>query len=217
MVVGIGARGQIVAAQLAAAGVDRLGLVDGAFVAEPDLMTGPLTFRPDVGSGKADGMAVKIGLINDVVHAEPFPADIDESNAELILQGADVVVDCTDNGAAHLHINDACVGNGLALVAADISDDGGWWMQPIASHCLHAVVRPTDVRGEQVRVTKDAAVATVLAATQAAAAIGLLTGEPQPPISLLHAVNRETLTWTTRQLSCSDDCICRTGSVAGNV
>lgn len=217
VVVGVGARGQLVAAHLAAAGVGRVGLVDGAFVEERDLHGGPLTFKPDVGSGKADSMAVKLGLINEAVHAEPFPANVDEGNAVFILQDAHVVVDCTDNGSAHLRINDACVLNEIPLVAGDLAEDGGWWMRPVAGHCLHAVVRESDAPPEERRSATDGAVATLLAATQAAAAIGMLSGEPAPSVSLLHAVNRDTLTWATRQLTCSDDCICRADSAAGNV
>lgn len=217
VVVGVGTRGQVVAAHLAAAGVGRIGLVDGAFVEERDLRGGPLTFKPDLGSGKADSMAVKLGLINEAVHAEPFPANVDEANAELILQGAHVVVDCTDNGAAHLRINDACVLNDIPLVAGDLTEDGGWWMRPVSGHCLHAVARESDTPPEGRRWATDAAVATLLAATQAAAAIGVLGGDPPPGVRLLHAVNRGTLTWATRQLTCSDDCICRADSAAGNV
>lgn len=217
VVVGVGARGQVAAAHLAAAGVGRIGLVDGAFVTEADLNGGPLSFRPDVGSGKADGMAVKIGLIDDAVHAEPFPAEIAESNADLILDGADVVIDCTDNGEAHLSINDSCLASETPLVAGDLSDDGGWWMRPIAGHCLHAVVRFADMPAEAARSPKESAVATLVAATQAAAAIGSLHGDPAPGVSLLHTVNRETLTWATRQLTCTDDCTCRSGSAADNL
>lgn len=224
LVIGVGARGQLAAAQLAAAGVGRIGLIDGASVVQSDLRSGPLTFTPDVGSGKADGMAIKLGLINDAVHAEPFPAYLDESNADLIIQGADVVIDCTDDNQAHLIASDACTRLGVSLVSGDLDDAGGWWAMPVAGHCLHSIVKssaiePAEATSEtgESRSTTDRAIASAIASVQTAAAISLLEGDAPPSVSLLQRINARTLNWSTRELSCSSDCICRGDSAAGNV
>lgn len=224
LVVGVGARGQLAAAHLAAAGVGRIGLIDGAFFEERDLRTGPLTFTPDVGSSKADGAAVKLGLINDSVHAEPFPAFLDEANAELILQGADVVIDCTNDVDAHLIANDTCLKCGSALIVGDLDEAGGWWARPVVGHCLHSALKRSAADDEP-EVSEEftaaqlasPAIASAIASVQSAAAIALMTGEPAPSVSLLHRLDARSLNWSTRELSCSSDCVCRGGSTAGNV
>lgn len=224
LVVGVGARGQLAAAQLAAAGVGRVGLIDGASVEQGDLHSGPLTFTPDVGGGKADGMAIKLGLINDAVHAEPFPAYLDQSNSDLIIQGADVVIDCTNDTQTHLIANDACTRLGVALVSGDLDEAGGWWAMPVAGHCLHSMLKSTanDSDEKASAPTEPGwaiapAIASAIAAVQVAAAISLLEGDAPPSVSLLQRINARTLNWSTRELSCSSDCICRGGSAADNV
>lgn len=224
LVVGVGARGQLAAAHLAAAGVGRIGLIDGASVEESDLRSGPLTFTPDVGSGKADGTAIKLGLINETVHVEPFPAFLDESNAELILQDADVVVDCADDGQAHLVASDVCTRLGVPLVSGDLDESGGWWAMPVAGHCLHSILKSTPTDSEtpteadsRPQRANEQAIASAIASVQAAAAVSLLEGHAPPSVSLLQRIDAKTLNWSTRELSCSSDCICRSGSAAGNV
>lgn len=224
LVIGVGARGQLAAAQLAAAGVGRIGLIDGASFAAEDLRSGPLTFLPDVGTGKADGAAAKLGLINDAVHAEPFPAFLDEGNAELILAGADVVIDCTDNTEAHLIANDACVKLEITLISGDLDEVGGWWARPTEGQCLHSFLRSVPAT-EPVAIPEEPepshparpAIASTIAAVQSAAAVSVLAGDPEPPVRLLHQLNAASLNWSTRELSCSSDCVCRGDSTAGNV
>lgn len=107
-VVGCGARGALVATLLASAGVEQLSLVDGAFVEESDAGAHPLQFAPDVGANKADALVAKIALINGDTLVLPFPADLTADNAEAIVTGADVVIECTSSPAAADAIAAAC-------------------------------------------------------------------------------------------------------------
>jgi molybdopterin/thiamine biosynthesis adenylyltransferase len=93
-VVGCGVRGSIVAALLAGAGVEELYLIDGGFVEDTDIASGPLQFRPDLRASKPDALVAKVALLSSSVHAQAFPADLGEENAAAILAGADLVVDC---------------------------------------------------------------------------------------------------------------------------
>ena len=92
-VIGCGVRGSIAAALLAGAGMEELSLVDGALV-EADDLGAPLQFTPDLRAGKADALVAKVGLINPQVHAQAFPAHVDEQNSIAILTGADCALDC---------------------------------------------------------------------------------------------------------------------------
>ena len=51
---------------------------------------------------------------------EPYPVELDEANAEAIVMGADVVVDCTDSFETRYLVNDACCAQGVPLVEAGV-------------------------------------------------------------------------------------------------
>src|SRR5947208_8490586 len=99
IVVGAGALGSPAALYLAAAGVGRIGIVDCDAVELSNLHRQPLHFTPDIGLGKADNAAVKLGALNPEAIVEPYPVELTTENAEAIVTGADVVVDCTDTFA----------------------------------------------------------------------------------------------------------------------
>jgi predicted ThiF/HesA family dinucleotide-utilizing enzyme len=99
IVVGLGALGSPAALYLAAAGVERLGVVDPGVVEEDDPTRAILHFAPDVGLPKAENAAVKLRALNRAVHVEPYPAELTAANALAILADADVVLDCTGRRA----------------------------------------------------------------------------------------------------------------------
>src|SRR3954447_21580410 len=108
IVVGAGALGSPVGMYLAAAGVGRIGVVDSDAVDLSNLHRQPLHFTPDVGLGKADNAAVKLGALNPETVVDPYPVRLEEINAEAIVTGADLVVDCSDTFATRYLVNDAC-------------------------------------------------------------------------------------------------------------
>ena len=120
LVVGAGALGSPVCTYLVAAGVGTLGVVDGDVVELSNLHRQPLYMTPDVGSPKAEVAAAKLGLLNPDVMVEPFPAELGSANAEAIVMGADVVVDCTDSFASRYLVNDACCAQQIPLVEAGV-------------------------------------------------------------------------------------------------
>lgn len=119
-VIGCGVRGSIVAALLAGAGVEEIALVDGAFVEEDDIGVSPLQFTPDLRAGKSDALVAKLGLINPVVHAQAFPADLGAENAVAILTGVDCVVDCAGVLEVSEAVDLAAKEIGTVVVAAPV-------------------------------------------------------------------------------------------------
>lgn len=106
-VVGCGVRGSILAALLAGAGVEEISLIDGGHVAEQDIGLHPLQFAPDLRAVRAEALAFKLNLISPSVLAVPFPANLDQDNAEAILAGADCIADCAGSEAVTQSILDA--------------------------------------------------------------------------------------------------------------
>jgi molybdopterin/thiamine biosynthesis adenylyltransferase len=116
LVVGAGALGSPVAAYLAGAGVGRLGIVDDEDVELSNLHRQHLHFTPDLGVAKARSAAAKLGFLNPEIVIEPYQAAF---NAAMV-EGQDLVVDCTDSFEARYAINAACCAAGVALVEAGV-------------------------------------------------------------------------------------------------
>ena len=116
LVVGAGALGSPVATYLAGAGVGRLGVVDDGDVELSNLHRQHLHFTPDVGVAKAHSAAAKLGFLNPEIVIEPYQAAFNPA----MLDGEDLVVDCTDSFEARYAINAACCAAGVPLVEGGV-------------------------------------------------------------------------------------------------
>jgi molybdopterin-synthase adenylyltransferase len=99
IVIGAGASGSTAAAELVSRGVGYVAIVDGAPIALRDLAGQALYYTPDVGRGKADTLAAKLGLLNPEVQVESYPVPLDAQNAAAIVEGHDLLLDCTHDEA----------------------------------------------------------------------------------------------------------------------
>jgi molybdopterin-synthase adenylyltransferase len=125
LVIGAGALGSPVATYLAGAGVGRLGIVDDDPVELSNLHRQHLHYTPDVGVAKAHSAAAKLGFLNPEVIVEPYQVRLEESNAAALVQGNDVVVDCSDSFATRYAVNAACCAAGPALVEGGVLGQAG--------------------------------------------------------------------------------------------
>jgi len=118
VLIGCGALGTVIADGLTRAGVGCLRIVDRDVVEWHNLQRQVLFDEDDVAGGlpKAVAAARKLGRVNSEVRVEPVVADVTPRNVERLIQGADVVVDGTDNFETRYLINDACVKHGLPWV-----------------------------------------------------------------------------------------------------
>lgn len=109
LVVGAGGLGCPALLYLAAAGVGRIGIVDGDRVDVSNLQRQVLYGTADAGQLKAEAAARRLRDLNPFialdVHAERFTRE----NALRLLADYDLVVDGTDNFGTRYLINDACV------------------------------------------------------------------------------------------------------------
>jgi molybdopterin-synthase adenylyltransferase len=185
IVVGAGALGSPVATYLAAAGVGQIGIADGDRVELSNLHRQPIHLTPDVGAPKAEAAAAKLGLLNPEVVIEPYPVMLDEQNAEAIVMGADVVVDCTDSFEARYMVNAACCAQGVDLVEGGVVAFDGLVMsiRPGESACYRCAF-PAPPPPEARRGCREAgvlgAMAGVVGSLMALEALKLLgeVGEP---------------------------------------
>lgn len=108
LLVGTGGLGSPAAFYLAAAGVGRIGLVDSDTVDVSNLQRQILHATPDVGKLKVLSAQEKLMALNPDVHIDTHAEIFSEENAGRLVQGYDLVLDCTDNFPARYLINSTC-------------------------------------------------------------------------------------------------------------
>jgi adenylyltransferase/sulfurtransferase len=109
--IGAGALGSTIADLLVRAGVGKLTLVDRDYVELHNLQRQGLYTEADVEqhSPKAVAAAERLGAINSTVEIVPMVADVNSLSIEQVTEGADFLVDGTDNFDTRYLINDLAV------------------------------------------------------------------------------------------------------------
>jgi molybdopterin/thiamine biosynthesis adenylyltransferase len=179
LVIGAGALGSPVAAYLAGAGVGRLGIVDDDAVELSNLHRQLLHFTPDLGVPKAESAAAKLRFLNPDVIVEPYQMRVDADNVAGLVEGQDVVVDCSDSFATRYAVNAACCAARVRLVEAGVLGMAGMVMsiKPGRTACYRCAFPSAPVDAPR---CADAGVlgpaAGVVGSLQALEAMKLLTG-----------------------------------------
>ncbi len=120
LVVGAGGLGCPVLQNLAAAGVGTIGVVDGDLVEESNLNRQFLYRNSDCGKSKASAAAASVINQNPNTNVIPFTSDFNSNNAFEIVDGFQIIVDCTDNLPTRYLINDVALAKGMPMVYASI-------------------------------------------------------------------------------------------------
>lgn len=109
VVVGVGGLGVPASIYLTAAGVGRVGLVDGDTVEMSNLQRQFLFREADVGRKKVEVAAERLRQVNPHIEVVAHDRKLDSGNALTVIRNYDVVIDATDNLPSRYLINDACV------------------------------------------------------------------------------------------------------------
>ena len=120
LVVGAGGLGCPVLQNLAAAGVGTIGVVDGDLVEESNLNRQFLYRNSDCGKSKASAAAASVINQNPNINVIPFTSDFNRNNSFEIVDGFQIIVDCTDNLPTRYLINDVALAKGMPMVYASI-------------------------------------------------------------------------------------------------
>lgn len=108
LLVGAGGLGSPAALYLAAAGVGRIGLIDGDVVDLSNLQRQIAHTTGDLGRPKTESAREKMQAINTDVTVDTFHERLTSSNALSILRDYDFVIDGTDNFSSKFLVADAC-------------------------------------------------------------------------------------------------------------
>ncbi len=111
VLVGVGALGTVQANSLVRAGVGHLKIIDRDFIETNNLQRQTLFDEQDIADNlpKAEAAGRKLARINSAVTVEAVVADVNHANIEQLADGADILLDGTDNFDARYLINDLAV------------------------------------------------------------------------------------------------------------
>lgn len=215
LLVGCGATGTVLANHLARAGVGRLVLLDRDIVEITNLQRQLLYDEEDARGGvpKAVAAARRLSAVNSEIVIEPRVADFHAGNAEALLEGADLVLDGTDNFETRYVLNDACVKHGRPWVYCGAVSTYGMTMlvRPGDTPCLRCLFPEPPPPGSA--ATCDTAgvlgpAVGVVASLAAVEALRCLVGAPPPEGGGLLHVDAWDLEWHRFQVSRKEDCPC---------
>jgi molybdopterin/thiamine biosynthesis adenylyltransferase/rhodanese-related sulfurtransferase len=142
LVIGAGGLGVPVLQYLAGAGVGRLGIVDGDRLEPSNLHRQTWYALADCGREKAALAAGRVRALNPEVRVDAQTLRIDAGNAERLVQGYDLVLDCSDNFSTKFLLNDVALRTGKPVLFASVYQYEGQ-LQLVAgdagSPCLRCV------------------------------------------------------------------------------
>jgi molybdopterin-synthase adenylyltransferase len=119
-VVGAGGIGSPVLHYLAAAGVGRLDVIDDDRVDASNLQRQTLYTTDDLGVPKAQAAAAALARLNPHVEVVPHVTRLGRAEAGALIDGADAVIDGSDNFDTRLAVADASLARRVALVSAAV-------------------------------------------------------------------------------------------------
>jgi molybdopterin/thiamine biosynthesis adenylyltransferase len=209
LVIGAGALGSPVALYLAGGGVGRLGVVDDDDVELSNLHRQPLHFTPDTGQPKAESAAAKLRFLNPDIVVEAYRMRVDATNAAGLVEGQDLVIDCSDSFETRYAVNKACCDAAIDLVEGGAVGWSGLVMTivPGRTACYRCAfpVMPVDAPScAEAGILGP--VAGVIGSLQALEALKFLTGAQPPLVDAFLNVDLATMEMTRVSVSRRADC-----------
>jgi molybdopterin/thiamine biosynthesis adenylyltransferase len=121
LVIGAGGLGSPAAIYLAVSGIGRLTLIDDDVVDLTNLQRQILHGTPDLGLPKVASGAQALQRLNPDVEVSAIQRRVDGDALRMLVETADVVLDCSDNFATRHAANRACVAASVPLVSGAAS------------------------------------------------------------------------------------------------
>jgi molybdopterin-synthase adenylyltransferase len=179
LICGCGGLGGVLSHLLARAGVGLLRLVDGDEFAATNFNRQWFCETGSLGRAKVQETAEHLQVINPFVLVQAVPENLTESNAAVLLEGVDLVLDALDNIAGRLVLAQAARGRGLPFIHGAAAG----WLGQIATFLPNSAKDLTSVYGSRQNRGRAelglgilGTTTAVIGALQAAEAIRLLTG-----------------------------------------
>jgi len=180
LICGCGGLGGILVNLLAQVGVGVLRVVDGDTFAPSNLNRQLLCETQHLSQPKALVAKARVHAINPLVDVDAFPEILNETNAEVLLQGMDLVLDALDNLPGRFLLAEVAHRLGIPFIHAAAT---GWWGQvstfmpdsPLDLTAIYGTKRSRDPAEIAMGVLGPAP--AVIGSLQAFEAIRLLSGK----------------------------------------
>lgn len=212
LVIGAGGLGSPAALYLASGGVGHITLVDDDEVDLTNLQRQIMHSSARIGHPKAESGREALLAINPEVEVTALRERATGERLLQLVQGATVVLDCSDNFATRHAVNRACFAAGVPLVSgAVIRFDGQLSVydpRAAASPC-YACLFPEDGKFEDVACSTMGVFAPlvgVVGAMQAAEAMKLIVGIGEPLAGRLLLLDGRAMEWTSIAVARNDAC-----------
>ncbi|TWT32866.1 ThiF family adenylyltransferase [Blastopirellula retiformator] len=183
LVVGLGALGSVIAETLARAGVGTLRIVDRDFLEWNNLQRQVLYTEQNVRDRlpKAVAAEQRLRQINSEITIEPHVCDVDYHNITELANGADVIIDGTDNFGVRFLLNDASLKLGIPWIYGGCVGAEGRMMVILPGEtpcfrCLMPEAPPAEMTPTCDTAGVVAPIVNVVASLEAAEALKLLSG-----------------------------------------
>ena len=179
-IIGLGGLGGHIAEQLARLGLGRLILIDGDKLEQSNLNRQLFATENLLGLPKTEAALLRLKEVNSAVAYTSHQLRLTADNGPELLQGADIVLDATDNIATRLVLEAVCEQLGLPLIHGAI---GGWWGQVSVvfpgDGTLSRLYPDSEAIGIEAKYGNPAFTPALVASIQAAEALKLCLGRPE--------------------------------------
>ena len=208
LVVGAGGLGSPAAFYLAAAGVGRIGLMDGDVVELSNLQRQILHTTGSIGQPKVHSAAARLRELDPAIELTCYPFRLTTANAPEILSGYDFVIDATDNFESKFLIAAACHAAAKPCCHAGIRQFYGQALtvHPGRTACYRCVFHEDGVPAPAAPAGPIGALPGVLGSIQAIEAIKCLLAIGTPLVNRL--LTFDALSMETRIVSVRRDEFC---------
>ncbi|HYN76530.1 MAG TPA: molybdopterin-synthase adenylyltransferase MoeB [Lamprocystis sp. (in: g-proteobacteria)] len=210
LVAGLGGLGSPVAMYLAGAGVGCLVLADYDAVDLSNLQRQPLHTTDRIGMPKAQSARLALAALNPDVELVTNTRSLTVNTLPELVQGVDLVVECSDNFATRFAVNAACVAARKPLVSGAASRLEGqvttFSGQP-GDPCYQCLY-PSDGGIDETCTTTGilAPVVGIIGSIQATEAIKVLAGLGEPLFGRLLLLDAAAMEWRQVRLTADPDC-----------
>jgi molybdopterin/thiamine biosynthesis adenylyltransferase len=207
LIVGAGGLGAPASLYLAAAGVGTIILADPDTVDASNLQRQVIYTEADIGEPKAEAAPDRLHALNPHIFVAGYNGRFDETTADELVSGVDLVLDGTDDFATRFCVNAACVRHGKTLVTGAI----GRWTGQVGVfagkpcyRCLVPEIPPDAETCSAVGVV--GALAGVIGSMMALEAIKLITGAGEPLLGRLAIYDALAAETRTVRVGADPDC-----------
>jgi len=154
IVVGAGGLGSPALTYLAAAGVGRLGLIDGDTVALSNLNRQFLHHEDDIGRSKAHSARKTLTGLNRGIEIKAYSERLTEQNAAALLAGYDLILGAVDSFETRSVINKACISLGVPYIDGGVNGFSGsvLYAHPPETPCINCIFPEQSAKNEAIGV-----------------------------------------------------------------